>query len=355
MKNCLLLFLAAIIFLSCSKSKGDAPVVVPDVLEIKAADMSFLPEVRTSGLVIKNENGQAEDMLQTLKNNGATCIRLRLWKDPSSNASSYNTVKTLAQEIKNKGMKVWLSVHYSDTWADPGHQAKPAAWSSITFAQLKDSVFAYTKKIATEINPDYIQIGNEINNGFLYPEGSMNNLTQLKELLNAGTQAVRAFAPGCKIMLHCAGYDVADYFFTTMAAVDYDIMAVSYYPVWHGKNLADLKTSLTNLSNSKNKPVVIAETAYPFTYEYNDFTNNIIGDNSQVIPAYSATIFGQRDFLMQLKTIVNDIPKGSGFCYWGAEWISMYGNTATNGSSWENQALWDFHNKAVPAIKVFRD
>ena len=354
MKRGLIYFLVVSLFFSCSKTGENSPVPV-NTLEIKAADLSFLPEVRASGLIIKNESGQAEDMLQTLKNNGATCIRLRLWKDPAASTSSFNSVKALSQEIKNKGMKVWLSVHYSDTWADPGHQQKPAAWNGISFSQLKDSVSNYTKKIATEIAPDYIQIGNEINNGFLYPEGSTGNLAQLKELLGAGTQAVRAFAPNCKIMLHCAGYDVADHFFTTLQSIDYDIMAISYYPVWHGKNIADLRAALTSLSASKNKPVVIAETAYPFTFGYNDFTNNIIGDNSQVIPIYPARREGQQNYLMQLKNTVKEIPKGAGFCYWGAEWIAMYGPASTSGSSWENQALWDFDNKALPAIHVFRD
>lgn len=340
----------------CSKSGGDGPnPPATDILEIKAADLSFLPEVRASGLTIKNAAGQTEDMLQTLKNNGATCIRLRLWKDPATSTSSFNMVKALAQEIKNKGMKVWLSVHYSDTWADPGNQAKPAAWNGISFSQLKDSVAVYTKKIVTEIEPDYIQIGNEINSGFLFPEGSLNNLSQLKTLLTAGTQAVRTNAPHCKIMLHCAGYDVADYFFSTFSSIDYDIMAISYYPIWHGKDLNQLKTVLSNLSSSKNKPVVIAEVAYPFTFGFNDFTNNIIGDNSQILPAYPATSEGQKNFLLQVKTIVNSIPRGIGFCYWGAEWISMYGPAATNGSSWENQALWGFDNKALPALAVFSD
>ena len=106
MKSCLYLVVLITILgscPSCSKSGGgDSVTPVTDVLEIKAADLSFLSEVRASGLVIKNEAGQTEDMLQTLKNNGATCIRLRLWKDPSTATSSFNTVKALAQEIKSR-------------------------------------------------------------------------------------------------------------------------------------------------------------------------------------------------------------------------------------------------------------
>jgi len=326
--------------------------------------MSLLPEIRALGLVIKNAAGNPEDMLQTLKANGANCVRLRLWHQPANATSSFNGVKTLAQEIKSLGLKVWITVHYSDTWADPGHQQKPAAWASSSFAQLKDSVTAYTKKIAQEINPDYIQIGNEINDGFLWPEGKMSsNPAQLKELLTAASQAVRSFAPTCKIMLHCAGYSDANYFFNGLSSIDYDIMAVSFYPLWHGKDLSSLKTALHNLTGSFNKPIVIAfnkpiviaETAYPFSFGFNDFTNNIIGDNSQIISTYPATQQGQKDYLLQIKSIVNQNNRGLGFCYWGAEWISIYGPTATNGSSWENQALWDFNNKAVSAMEVFKN
>lgn len=350
MRNLSLLILFAIA--SCS-GKEEILHIQPVPSQLRAADMSFLPEVRSAGVVTRNEAGQAEDMLLTLKNSGANCIRLRLWNNPATATSSFNTVKILSQEIKSMGMKVWLSVHYSDTWADPGHQTKPAAWNSISFTQLKDSVYNYTKKIASEIAPDYIQIGNEINNGFIYPEGSFANINQLKELLNSGIAACRTFSPNSKIMLHYAGYSAADAFFQNFQGMDYDIIGISYYPVWHGKNLDELRTSLVNLSASKNKPVVIAETAYPFTFNYNDFTHNIIGDNSQTLTAYPASKDGQEHYLGRLNALVKSVPGGLGFCYWGGEWISMYGPAATNGSSWENQALWDFDNKALPALKVF--
>ncbi|MFT3979149.1 MAG: glycosyl hydrolase 53 family protein [Ferruginibacter sp.] len=316
MSRLLFIFLFAALLSRCSKHGGEPTPVIP--LEIKAADLSFLPEVRASGLVIKNSSGVAEDMLQTLQTNGVNCVRLRLWKNPASATSSFNTVKALAQEIKSKGMKVWLTVHYSDTWADPGHQQKPAAWATAGFAQLKDSVSVYTKKIVQEIAPDYIQIGNEINDGFLWPEGRMSsNIAQLKELLSAATQAVRSNAPGCKIMLHCAGYTGASYFFNTLAGIDYDIMALSYYPVWHGKDMGSLQTALSTLSSTFNKPVVIAETAYPFSLGFNDYTNNIIGDNSQLIPAYPASPQGQKDFLLRLKSIMKDNSRGPGILLLG--------------------------------------
>jgi arabinogalactan endo-1,4-beta-galactosidase len=62
---------------------------------------------------------------------------------------------------------------------------------------------------------------------------------------------------------------------------------------------------------------------------------------------------GQRDYLLALKATIKQTQMGFGFCYWGAEWLAFRGNQATNGSPWENQALWDFNNKALPAMDVF--
>lgn len=99
--------------------------------------------------------------------------------------------------------------------------------------------------------------------------------------------------------------------------------------------------------------MLIAETSYPFTLGWNDWTNNIIGLTNQLHPNYPATPEGQRDFLQKIKTTVQNTPSGLGFCYWGTEWIAFRGSQATNGSSYENQALWDFNNKLVPAASVF--
>ncbi len=348
----ILLFFAT----SCGKS-SDAipPVVVKKELLIKATDASFIPEIRNNNIVTKNRAGQPEDMLTTLKNEGFNTIRLRLWKDPVSAHSGFNEVKTFGQEIKNKGLKLWLTVHYSDTWADPGAQVKPAAWAGASVTQLKDSVYVYTKKIVAEINPDFIQIGNEINNGLLWPDGNINKMQQMKELIAEGIRAVRETSGQTKIMLHNAGIDNAAYFFTNMQSLDYDIMALSYYPFWHGKDLSVVQTTLNALGTQFSKDIVIAETSYPFTLGWSDYTNNIIGLSNQILPEYSASEQGQKDFLIRINSIVANSNKGIGVCYWGADWVAFKGSLSTDGSSWENQALWDFDYKALPAISVFKN
>jgi arabinogalactan endo-1,4-beta-galactosidase len=347
-------------FVGCSKSSdtttGPTPIIPSTkVLEIKGADVSFLPEVRQSGLTFYNANNQAEDMLTTLKNAGVNVIRLRLWYNPNTTTSNFATVKNLSTEIKSMGLKTLITVHYSDTWADPGTQTKPALWQNLNFSQLQDSVFSYTKKIVQEMNPDYIQIGNEINGGFLWPEGKSSNLSQMKLLLQKGVSAVRQTNSNTKIIIHFAGFSNASSFYNSISDIDFDIIGLSFYPIWHGKDVTALQQTMTTLSESLNKKIFIAETSYPFTFNWNDWTNNIIGNDAQILPDYAASAIGQKAFLNKIKTIVSEVPKGIGFCYWGGEWVSYKGNQATNGSSYENQAFWDFSNYALPVLDVYKN
>lgn len=155
-------------------------------------------------------------------------------------------------------------------------------------------------------------------------------------------------------MLHYAGIGAdATWFFGKMTAVNYDYIGLSYYPIWHGKSIADLKLTINSLDQTYGKKVLVAETSYPFTLGFNDFTNNIVGSNDQIIPAFEASPQGQKNYLLALKTMLQETQNGIGFYYWGAEWISFKGNQATNGSPWENRALYDFSNKALPAMDVF--
>lgn len=336
---------------SCSKEEETTKTLT----FIKAADMSYLPLIESEGTVFYNNQLVAEDALQTLKKSGCNTIRIRLWHSPSDHHSGFNEVKLLAQRVKSLGMKVWLTVHYSDTWADPGQQSKPSAWNNLSFNLLKSQFEQYTQQIVTQIHPDIIQIGNEINNGFVFPEGNLtNNESQFLSLLASASNVIRAQSPSTKIMLHYAGIQGASWFFSKTAAIDYDYIGLSYYPVWHGTDLNLLQQTLTSLGQTYSKKVLIAETSYPFTLGWNDWTNNVLGQTNQLHPNYPATLDGQKNFVEQIKTIIQQTPNGVGFCYWGAEWIAFRGTQASNGSSWENQALWDFNHKSVPAMTIFK-
>lgn len=346
----LLALLFILITFSCSKEEASNNT---DEF-IKAADMSMLPLIESEGTVYYNNNNIPEDALLTLKNAGCNTIRIRLWHTPTINQSGFNEVKALAQRVKNQGMKVWLSVHYSDTWADPANQIKPTAWNGLTFTQLRAQVESYTTTIVNEIQPDIFQIGNEINNGFIFPEGNLaSNESQFLLLLESASTAIRANSSSTKIMLHYAGIDGASWFFSKTAAIDYDYIGLSYYPIWHGTDINLLQQTITTLGQTNNKKVLVAETSYPFTFDWNDWTNNVIGLPNQIHPNYPASPEGQKAFLQQIKNTVKNTSSGLGFCYWGTEWIAFRGATSTDGSSWENQALWDFNHKALPAMSIF--
>jgi arabinogalactan endo-1,4-beta-galactosidase len=130
---------------------------------------------------------------------------------------------------------------------------------------------------------------------------------------------------------------------------------LSYYPIWHGKDLGTVVSSISNLGKNNGKKVIIAETSYPFTFDWNDMTHNVIGLSEQILPQYSATPQGQKNFLLKIKSIMKNDANGLGFCYWGGEWVAYRGPEALDGSSWENQALFDFNNKALPVIGSFAE
>lgn len=341
----------------CSKNEPDPQSSTSYPLDIRAADISFLPEIRNATVQFKDRNGQVKDALTILKEEGCNTIRLRLWHTPQTNHSGFEEVEQFAAEVKSKGLKLWLTVHYSDTWADPGHQTKPAAWSTLSTTDLGDSVYNYTRKIVKQLSPDFIQIGNEINAGFLWPNGSISTIADFITLLKKGIQAVRDESPTPKIIIHYAGTDGSTWFYDQLKNnnVDYDIIGISYYPRWHTKSLITLRSVLAQLAITYSKEVVLAETGYPFTLDWNDWTNNLVGLTDHLVVGYPATVKGQYDFMMQLRKMVSEINGGKGIAYWAPEWVAYKGSQATDGSPWENMALFDFEFKALEAVKMFNE
>jgi len=325
----------------------------PDL--ISAVDISDYPKISSYNPTFYDENNNEINFINALIQNGVNTIRLRLWVNPADESSSLEEVKEFSNELRSMGFKIWITPHFSDTWAHPGQQQIPTNWESLSFEELKNQLYAHTSQIMSEINPDYIQIGNEINTGILFPHGNIaDNQDQFVELVNVGVNAVRNNSSNTKIILHCAGFESSNWFFNIVKEVDYDVIGISYYPWWHGKSLDDLQNQLSNLSINFNKEVLIAETSYPFTLGWNDWTNNNVGlEEHLILPEYPASPQGQKDFIRDVKNLILEVNNGIGFCYWGADRIAWDGETSTNGSTWENQAVFDFDNKELPVLKEF--
>lgn len=361
----LIILVSIAIAASCKKSPTTTNNSLgPDnTFFVRGLDLSFTPEISTYNITYYDDS-TAKPILALIKDKGINTVRVKMWNNPSTTHSSPNEVLQFANQIKQQGLEFWLDFHYSDTWADPGSQTKPSAWRSLSFQQLRESVYVFTKNtvstlIQNNATPDIIQVGNEINNGFLWDDGKIyssagENWTNFTTLLNNGIRAIREVSPATRIIIHFAGHRGASYFFERLSTfqTDYDIIGLSYYPWWHGKNLDSLQLSMADLSNRFQKPILIAETAYPWTLQWNDWTNNIIGLSSQLISEYSATPSGQAAFVSRVVTVTKSVSNKSfsGVCYWAADWVAFRGNTATNGSSWENLALFDFQNKALLAL-----
>ena len=375
MKNLTYLTILIFILLSCDGEPTTTPTNNPPAtnslpaLPYRAVDLSFLPEIESHNIQF-SDSSQTLSALDIFKNNGVNLIRLRLWHTPSGTHNSLEEVLAFAQIIKTKGMDWWLDIHYSDTWADPAHQTKPAAWDGLDAATLGDSVYNYTKSVLQTLKnhnclPTIVQIGNETNSGFLWDSGKVggsfdNNWTNFGNLLNKGSLAIREIDSSIQIMIHFAGLNgVNDWYFSSLSAenVDYDIIGISYYPWWHTKDLELLQTELNSLAADFSKDIIIAETAYPFTLDWADWTNNFVGDASHLIDGYPASASGQQAFLEKLRTIVANIPndKGTGFCYWAPDWVAFKGDQAQDGSAGENLALFDFNFIGLPALKAFEE
>lgn len=355
MKLKIFIICSLLICLGCKKGPIEPPPEYPRDW-ISAVDISRFPEIRQYGHVFYDSTGTAHPFISILRESGVNTVRLRLWVNPIDTISGLQQVSDFAEELRAFGFHIWLCLHYSDTWADPGRQITPQQWQGLSFAELRDSVYDYTRRVVLKIQPDYIQIGNEINPGFLHPQGNITtHQQQFNALLETGIKAVREHSSLSRIIIHIAGIKDALWFYDQIDSLDYDIIGLSYYPLWHGKSLDSLSTILRQLSGNYQKQILIAETAYPFTLNWNDQTNNIVGLNSQLIPGIPATPAGQAEYIAQLKHVIQEVDGGVGICYWGAELIAWKGNQATDGSSWENQALFSFDNKALPALYLLSE
>jgi beta-galactosidase len=260
------------------------------------ADISFLPQMEDRGTKY-SDNGTQKDAMQILKDHGFNYIRLRLFVNPE-NDKGYSPKKgfcdlehtiAMAKRIKAAGLKFLLDFHYSDTWADPEKQFKPKAWEGQSFEQLTKTVFSYSKDVIETLKkagatPDMVQVGNEINHGMIWPEGHINNLDSLAQLIYAGIQGVKAVDPSITIMIHVAlggQNDEARFFFDNMImrGVPFDVIGLSYYPRWHN-TLEDLRYNLNDLARRYGKDVIVVEYSH-LKKEVNELAFDVYGGHGK--------------------------------------------------------------------------
>ena len=369
---------------------------------VLGADVSTLIAQENSGVIYYGEDGTKQDLLKTLKQSGINYIRIRIWNDPyDADGNGYGggnndleTAIAIGKRCATYGLGVLIDYHYSDFWADPSKQMVPKAWEGMNIEDKSTALYEYTKEslsalLDAGVPVGMVQIGNETT-GKMCGESKWSDISSL---MSAGSKAVREVAAAkskdIEIAIHFTnpenpqGYDR---YAQTLKKfkVDYDIFASSYYPYWHG-TLENLTTTLTDISQTYGKKVMVAEISYAYTYEDGDGSANSISADTACDKPYAVTVQGQAQAIRDVAQAVADTgDAGIGIFYWEPAWIPVpaadlnarqllwekYGSGWASsyasgydpedagqyygGSAWDNQALFDFEGHPLASLSVFR-
>jgi arabinogalactan endo-1,4-beta-galactosidase len=338
MRNFVKVIIAAFILCSCiGCKKGNDPVPPPppptsDI--IKGADVSWVTQMEAGGKKFYNSNGAEQECMALLKSLGMNAVRLRAWVNPSPVWNNTADVVSKALRAKSLGLKIMLDIHYSDTWADPGHQAKPVAWAGQDFATLKISVYNYTLDLMNTlktngITPEWVQVGNETNDGMLWPDGKAStNMANFAQLVNSGYDAVKAVSSTSRVIVHVSnGYDNSLFRWMfdglTSNGAKWDIIGMSLYPSvanWSTLNTQCL-ANMNDMVSRYNKDVMIVEVG--MSWDQPAACNSFLSD----LIAKTKSVSGNR---------------GLGVFYWEPE---AYNN-------WQSYTLGAFDNSGKPTVAL---
>lgn len=344
---------------------------------VKGADIGWLSQMEATGYIFYDTNNVQTACLDILKSRGINTVRLRVFVNPSNDKvnghCNKKEVAAMALRAKNMGMRIMIDFHYSDSWADPGQQNKPAAWASHTFSQLLTDLYNHTFEVLDTLKsigakPDWVQIGNEITGGMLWPDGSTSNWGQLAQLLNKGYDATKAVDSTIKVVIQIdKGNDNSRFkwFFDNAQShnVRYDIIGASYYPYWEGvdytQTIDALGNNLNDMTTRYGKPVMVVETGGPYNQVQNtydmlvavikkvDEVPNHMGlgvicwepEGEKTWSGYNLSCWGSdkkpthalNAFLTEVSTGVNEMINGTGFIVFPNPSASGLFNIEMNG------------------------
>lgn len=364
---------------------------------IRGVDISSILAVENAGVTFCNEYGRKQDIFRTLSEHGVNYIRVRVWNEPyDSRGNSYGggncdlyTAAEIGRRAAKYGMKLLVDIQYSDFWADPEKQTRPKYWIQHDHETLKGEIYKYTAWVLETIseaggNIGMVQVGNETNCFFC----GETDMYKICDLFASGDQAIRDFDRSVLIAHHFANPSTGSYAWYAQVMdecnLDYDVFATSYYPYWHGTT-ENLTTVLKEIADTYNKYVMVAETACPYTSEDGDtFGNAVSEDSDSAVFRYDISVEGQAQCLTDVfQAVANVGEKGIGVFYWEPAWLGVngisweeqsslwkkYGSgwatdyaaeydasvTSAGGSSYDNQALFDFEGNSLKSLQVFRN
>lgn len=331
---------------------------------LRGGDISEIAQVEAEGGRY-HYRGKAEDPFVLMRKAGWNFIRLRIWNNPREGWCDKSKTLALAKRAHEEGLKVSIDFHYSDWWADPGKQNKPAAWKDLSYVDLTKAIREYTRDVVADLvaqgtPPFMVQIGNEITPGMLWPDGKVEGSDpekwgRLRTLIKAGIQGVRAGegSHDAQILLHIdqGGKNNATgrWWFDNLEKepVDYDAIGLSYYPWWHG-DIANFEANLRDLARRYKKDVYVVELGYPWCQDPAPGPHVYNGSHTEA--GFPQTKEGQAAFTKRVLDIVRSLPdgRGKGVLWWAPLWIS----TPKRHSHYMNLSLFDDSGHALPALDV---
>ncbi len=353
--------LAGFLDMAISKSASAATTILAN-----GVDVSWLPSYEAAGGKFFSTSNKQIDAFALLKQSGLKVVRVRVFVNPDERNGQLSDALALAARAKIEGLDFCLDFHFSDTWADPGNQRIPAAWSStnidVLSVQLKSYVISTLNEFKNRSLPiAYIQLGNEIAGGMLWPVGKIygndaNSWRAFVKLYASAVSGMRTVYPLAKNILHLelGGQSSTIRWWLNNANLygltGYDIIGLSYYPQWHG-TIDQLSSSLTTVAVEFNKPVLIAETAYPNTTA--TYGSDVINPVTGVVAGYPASASGQVSYIKKLQALLKALKNNKGVGVWWWEGLST--SVTTNGKvvwykGMTNSAIIDPKGKALSVL-----
>jgi len=324
-------------------------------LTYKSADISSLLVEEAAGKTYKDLNGNTAKLETILAGQGMNLARIRVW---TAGDYVYQNSLKIAQRAHAAGMKIYLDMHYSDTWADPGHQAIPSSWPK-TLAGLDTQIWNYTTTVLQAFNSagvpvEIISLGNEITNGMLVPVGNISSsagFSALSEILHSAASAVRQTSSSTKTMIHLSdGWSSSEevwwysniFLQGKLALADVDIMGHSFYPFYNtAATLANLKSTQSTLISTYGKNVMTVETNWPVS----------CSGTAMSEPSIPISTSGQQTWITDIRNTLSGLSGGHGIgiSYWEPAWL----NNAGLGSSCADNLLFDSSGKARASVNIF--
>ncbi len=264
----------------------DSSIIVKETGFARGADVSWLTQMESEGrkFYTPDKDRQEMECMQLLRDYcGVNSIRLRVWVNPKDGWNNMDDVVLKARRAERLGLRTMIDFHFSDTWADPGHQEMPEAWKTLSFDDLTKAVGNHVTETLNAlknagVTPEWVQIGNETTPGMMLPVGSVDNPVQLTRLNNAGYEAVKSVLPEAMVIVHLDGGNnqwAYDRMFDILEnnGGKYDMIGMSLYPYWAEqqgesggwqKVADDCIANINHLKQKYNKPVMICEIGMPY-------------------------------------------------------------------------------------------